>query len=298
MKKAKVAIIGSGNIGMDLMYKVLRNPNLEMSLLCGLSNDSPRLQMAKEMGIRTSDQGIQAIIDDPDSCDIVFDATTAAVHKRHSPIFKELGKKAIDMTPAGVGVLVVPAFNMEENLDKDNINLISCGGQAVIPIIGAIARIVPVEYAEAVNASGSKSVGPGTRANVDEYTHHTGDAIVSVGGAKKAKALIVINPAEPPIKMHNTIFCVLERLDEELATQINIAVHNMVKEIQSYVPGYNMTTPPQFDYERKMVTTMVEIEGAGDYLPKYSGNLDIITQAGVKVASRIAEQMQLGGDGR
>ena len=161
----------------------------------------------------------------------------------------------------------------------------------MIPIIGAISRLVPVEYAEAVNASGSKSVGPGTRANVDEYTHHTGDAIRSVGGAKTSKALIVINPADPPIKMHNTIYCILERLDEQLAAKIDKAVHDIVAEIQSYVPGYNMTTPPQFDYERRMVTTMVEIEGAGDYLPKYSGNLDIITQAGVRVAARMAEQM-------
>lgn len=291
MKKAKVAIIGSGNIGMDLMYKVLRNPNLEMSILVGQDVDSPRLQIAADLGIRTSSAGIQAIIDDPDCCDIVFDATTAAVHKMHAPILKQLGKKAIDMTPAGVGALVVPAFNLEENLDADNINLISCGGQAVIPIIGAISRLVPVEYAEAVNASGSKSVGPGTRANVDEYTHHTGDAIRSVGGARTSKALIVINPADPPIKMHNTIYCILERLDEQLAAKIDKAVHDIVAEIQSYVPGYNMTTPPQFDYERRMVTTMVEIEGAGDYLPKYSGNLDIITQAGVRVAARMAEQM-------
>jgi len=291
MKKAKVAIIGSGNIGMDLMYKVLKNEHLEMSMLIGQSTDSPRLIKAAEMGIKTSDKGIQAIIDDPDCCDIVFDATTAQVHKMHAPILKDLGKKVIDMTPAGVGVWVVPAFNMEENLDKDNINLISCGGQAVIPIIGAISRIVPVEYAEAVNASGSKSVGPGTRANVDEYTHHTGEAIKAVGGAQTAKALIVINPAEPPIKMHNTIFCVVEKLDEKIAEEIDTAVRNMVDEIKSYVPGYTMTTPPQFDFEQRLVTTMVEIEGEGDYLPKYSGNLDIITQAGIKVASAMAMQM-------
>jgi acetaldehyde dehydrogenase (acetylating) len=291
MKKAKVAIIGSGNIGMDLMYKVLKTPSLQMNLLVGLSNDSPRLQRAKEMGIHTSDQGIQAIIDEPDCCDIVFDATTAQVHKVHAPILKKLGKKVIDMTPAGVGEWVVPAFNMEENLDKDNINLISCGGQAVIPIIGAINRVVPVEYAESVNASGSKSVGPGTRDNVDEYTHHTSDAIEKVGGAKRAKSIIVINPAEPPIKMHNTIFCVVEMLDEKIAEKIDKAIKDMVVEIKTYVPGYNMTTEPQFDFEDRMVTTMVEVEGAGDYLPRYSGNLDIITQAGVRIAAALAERM-------
>ncbi len=291
MKKAKVAIIGSGNIGMDLMYKVLRNPYLEMSLLVGLSSDSPRLQKAKEMGIRTSDQGIQAIIDDPDCCDIVFDATTATVHAQHAPILRKLRKKAIDMTPAGVGVWVVPAFNMEENIDKDNVNLISCGGQAVIPIIGAINRVTEVEYAEAINASGSKSVGPGTRANVDEYTNHTKAAIIKVGGAKTAKAIIVINPAEPPIKMHNTIHCILRELNEEIAQKIDKAVYDIVAEIQTYVPGYVMTTPPQYDYEHRLVTVMVEIEGAGDYLPKYSGNLDIITQAGIQVASAMAKKM-------
>ena len=291
MKKAKVAIIGSGNIGMDLMYKTMKTPGLEMSILTGLSSDSPRLQKAAELGVRTSDKGISYIIENPGCCDIVFDATTAKVHAEHAPILKRLGKKAIDMTPAGVGEWVVPALNMEENLDKDNINLISCGGQAVIPIIGAISRVAPVEYAEAVNASGSKSVGPGTRANIDEYTNHTREAIVKVGGAKTAKSLIVINPAEPPIRMHNTIFCVVEKLDEGVAALIEKAVEEMVAKIQSYVPGYFMTVAPQFDYERRLVTTMIEIEGAGDYLPKYSGNLDIITQAGVRIASAMAQKL-------
>jgi len=290
MGKAKVAIIGSGNIGMDLMYKVLKNPHLEMALLTGQDSDSPRLKMSEALGIKTSSKGIQAIIDDPDCCDIVFDATSAKVHKEHAPILKKLGKKTIDMTPSGIGEWVVPAFNMEENLDKDNINLISCGGQAVIPIIGAIGRIVPIEYAEAVNASGSKSVGPGTRANVDEYTKHTRESIVKLGKAKTAKALIVINPADPPIKMHNTIFCVLEKLDVEIAKEIDAAVRKMVEDIKEYVPGYTTTTTPQFDYEKKMVTVMVEVEGAGDYLPKYSGNLDIITQAGVRIAAAMAQR--------
>lgn len=291
MKKAKVAIIGSGNIGMDLMYKVIRSPDLEMSLMIGRSAKSRGLQIAREMGIATSDRGIQAIIDDPDCCDIVFDATTAKAHIAHAPVLRQLGKKTIDMTPSGIGVRVVPAFNMMENLDADNINLISCGGQAVIPIIGAIGRVVGIEYAEAVNASGSKSVGPGTRANVDEYTSHTKDAIEEVGLARKAKALIVINPAEPPIKMHNTVFCIVDELNDAMAEKINKAVLDVVKLIKSYVPGYEMTTPPQFDYERRMVTVMVEIEGAGDYLPKYSGNLDIITQAGVRIAAALAERM-------
>jgi acetaldehyde dehydrogenase len=288
MEKKKTAILGSGNIGMDLMYKVLKSPGLEMSYLVGLKHDSPHLKMAAEMGIRTSDRGIDAIRDDPGSCDIVFDATTAKSHLVHAGILKDLGKRVIDMTPAGVGAWVVPAINMEENLKADNINLISCGGQAVIPIVGAVGRVAVVEYAEAVAANSSQSVGMGTRANIDEYTQHTREGIVRVGGAKKAKAIIVINPAEPPITMHNTIFCVVDRLDGEIAGKITESVYDMLKVIQSYVPGYRLTAEPQFGFERRLVTVMIEVEGAGDYLPAYSGNLDIITQAGVRVAELMA----------
>ena len=290
MRKAKVAIIGSGNIGMDLMYKVMRNPYLEMSLMVGLSNDSPRLKLAKDLGIAISDQGIQAIINDPDCCDIVFDATTAKVHVQHAPILKKLGKVAIDMTPAAVGVLVVPTFNLAENIDQDNINLISCGGQAVIPLIGAVSKITDIEYAEAINTTGSKSVGMGTRENVDEYTQETQDAFIQVGHAKTAKAIMVINPAEPPVIMHNTLYLILSELNENTAGKIEQAILNVVEEIKTYVPGYRITTYPQFDYDKKKVTVMVEIEGAGDYLPKYSGNLDIITQAGIRVAEAIAQK--------
>ncbi|MDR1920533.1 MAG: acetaldehyde dehydrogenase (acetylating) [Candidatus Adiutrix sp.] len=290
MTKAKAAIIGSGNIGMDLMYKVLKNSHLEMSLLAGLSNDSPRLARARAMGIPTSDRGIEAIVENPDCCDIVFDATTAKAHAEHAKVLKKLGKKAIDLTPAGVGAWVVPAFNLEENLDRDNINLISCGGQAVIPIIGAIQKVVPVEYAEAVAANSSKSVGPGTRANIDEYTQHTREGMMKVGGVKSAKAVIVINPADPPIVMHNTIFCVTEKLDEELAREITASIEDMLTIIQSYVPGYRLTAPPQFAFDRRQVTTMIEVEGAGDYLPDYAGNLDIITQAAVHVAAEMAKR--------
>lgn len=291
MKKAKVAIIGSGNIGMDLMYKVLRNSFLEMSIVIGQSTDSPRLKMAHDLGIATSDRGIQAIIDDPDCCDIVFDSTTAKVHKElHAPILKKLGKVVIDMTPAAVGTQVVPALNMDENLDKDNINLISCGGQAVIPLIGTISKIIDVEYAEHLNTTGSKSVGMGTRVNVDEYTRETTDAFISVGKAKTAKAIMAINPAEPPLAMHNTLFLILADLNDDIAGQINREIRNVVEEIKSYVPGYKVITEPIFDFEKKMVTIQVEVSGSGDYLPKYSGNLDIITQAGVRIAAAIAQK--------
>jgi acetaldehyde dehydrogenase len=291
----KVVIIGSGNIGMDLMYKVLKSPFLEMGLLIGLNSDSERLIKAKQLGVPTSDQGIRALTDNPQAGDIVFDATTAKAHLEHAPIIKELGKVVIDMTPAGIGTWVVPAFNLEENLDKDNINLVSCGGQAVIPLVTAVSRVVDVEYAEAVNASASRGVGPGTRANVDEYTAITGKSMVQLGRAKTAKALIVINPAEPPIKMHNTVFCVVKKLNNENIPRIGKSIDDVIEKIKSYVPGYEMTTPPQFDPERKLVTVMVEIEGAGDYLPKYAGNLDIITQAGIAVAERFAREAAAKG---
>ncbi len=289
-EKVKVAIIGSGNIGMDLLYKVKKSKNLEVGLVTNIVN-SENLQKVAEMGIPVSTEGIKAIIDDPTCAKIVFDATTAKAHIEHAKILRELGMVAIDMTPASVGTQVAPAFNMEENLDKDNINLISCGGQAVIPIIRAIGSVTEVDYAEAINAPASISVGPGTRENVDEYTAHTGEAMVNVGGAKTSKAIVVINPADPPLPMHNTVFAVCNDLDEEKAEKITESILDVVKKVQSYVPGYVMTTPPQFDYEKKLVTAMVEITGAGDFLPKYAGNLDIITQAAIVIADRMAEEM-------
>lgn len=294
-KKIKVAIIGAGNIGMDLMYKVMKSDHLEMGLLTN-RRYSDNTKLAESIGVKVSDKGIQAIVDEPDCAKIVFDSTTAKAHIEHAPIFEKLNKIAIDMTPASVGVQVAPAFNLEENLDAKNINLISCGGQAVIPIIRSIVDVVEVEYAEAVNASASKGVGMGTRENIDEYTDHTGRAMVEVGGAKTAKALIVINPAEPPIPMHNTIFAICKELTPELSEKIDASIRQVVKDIQSYVPGYVMSTEPQYDFNRKLVTVMVEIVGAGDFLPTYAGNLDIITQAAVKTANRIAENIIKKGD--
>ena len=292
MSKTKVAIIGSGNIGMDLMFKVLGSDYLSMGLLAGVNADSERLKKAESMGIPVSDKGIRAIEEDPACCEIVFDATTAKAHILHAPLLRSLGKRVIDLTPAGVGVRVVPTLNLKENLDADNINLISCGGQAVLPVIGAVAEIATIEYAEAVNASGSLSVGPGTRANIDEYTNHTRHAIEDLTGAKKAKSIIIINPADPPILMHNTIFLVLEKLDETIAREAERKILDKVEEVRRYVPGYHMVMAPQFDYDRRLVTTMVEIKGAGDYLPEYSGNLDIITQAAVHIAEIWARDIQ------
>ena len=286
--KTKVAILGSGNIGMDLLYKVLKSEVLEIGMLIGLNSDSPRLQTASEMGIPVSSEGIDALISNPEAAEIVFDATTAKAHLVHAGILKSLGKKTIDLTPAAVGLKVVPAVNLKEGTESDNVNLISCGGQAVLGLVWAVNNVVPVEYAECVNVSASKAIGMGTRDNIDEYTTETSEALVSVAGAKKGKAIIVINPAEPPITMHNTVYMLTDSLTEEKAEQITSAVNDIVEYTKSYIPGYIMTAPPQFDFSRNLITVMAEIEGAGDYLPKYSGNLDIITQAAIKVAEGMA----------
>lgn len=291
--KTKVAIIGSGNIGMDLMFKVNKSPVLEMGLLTGLDNDSPRLAMAEKMGVPVSNKGIDAIIESPECCEIVFDATTAKAHLNHGPVLEKLGKRTIDLTPAAIGLQVVPVINLEEGLKTKNVNLISCGGQAVLGLVWAINRISRVVYAEVINASASKGVGMGTRKNIDEYTEVTTECLMTVAGAKSGKAIIVINPAEPPITMHNTVFAVVEKLDEENAKEIEASLLQIIKDIQGYVPGYRMAAAPQMDYENKMVTVMVEIQGAGDYLPPYSGNLDIINQAAIAIAEGYAAQLRM-----
>ncbi|HEY3424860.1 MAG TPA: acetaldehyde dehydrogenase (acetylating) [Negativicutes bacterium] len=294
MKKRKVVIIGSGNIGMDLMYKVRKSSYLEMSLLIGLDADSPRLLKAKELGIAVSDQGIQALIDSPDAGDIVFDATTAYAHKEHAPILRKLGKLAIDLTPASVGAKVLPAYNLEENLDKDNINMVSCGGQALIPIIRAVSDVVDVEYAELLITNSSKSVGPGTRVNMDEFINNTRRAAMELGRAKRVKVIGGINPADPPIKMHNSLYMLLKDLDTDMEKRVEQAINDIIQKIKAYVPGYKVITTPQFDNKKKMVMLQTEVEGAGDYLPSYAGNLDIINQAAIAVAERFAKKMGEG----
>ena len=292
MAKTKVVVLGSGNIGMDLMYKVMKSDYLQMGLLSGLNSDSPRLQMAKDLGIPTSQKGIEALVENPDYGDIVFDATTAKSHIEHAKIIRELGKIAIDLTPASVGVRVAPAINLEENLDKDNINMVSCGGQAVLPIVYAVNQVIGVDYAEILTANSSKSVGPGTRNNLNEYIKTTSRAMMEIGGAKRAKAMTVLNPAEPPLRMNNTIYLMVAELTPEIAGKITESLDNMIKKIQTYVAGYRLLAPLQFDYDTKVVTVLNEVEGAGDYLPSYSGNLDIINQAAVAVAERFAQLRQ------
>jgi acetaldehyde dehydrogenase (acetylating) len=286
MPKVKVAIIGSGNIGTDLMYKLQRSPWLELVYMVGIDPQSEGLARARALGIATTDRGIEAFLADPKGAEIVFDATSAAAHRRHAPLLEQAGMVTIDLTPAKIGEFVVPPVNLGEHLEAKNVNLVSCGGQATIPIVAAINRVQPVEYAEIVATIASKSAGPGTRQNIDEFTETTGKGLVAMGGAQKGKAIIILNPAEPPILMRNTIYAMVEHPDEAAITR---SIEEMVRTVQSYVPGYRLRTEPLFDGNK--VTVFVEVTGAGDYLPTYAGNLDIMTAAAVKVGEEFAKHL-------
>jgi acetaldehyde dehydrogenase (acetylating) len=289
LSKVKVAILGSGNIGTDLMIKLSRSQILELTAVIGIDPQSDGLRRARELGYAGVDTGIDGFLANPElEADIVFDATSAKAHLYNAKVLKEAGIKVIDMTPAAVGPYVCAAVNIDEHLEKDNINLITCGGQATIPMVHAVNRVSPVEYAEIVATISSKSAGPGTRSNIDEFTETTSRAIEVVGGAKKGKAIIILNPAEPPIIMRDTVYTLVEEgtLDEE---GIRKSIAKMTEVVQSYVPGYQLRTEPIFDGNK--ITIFIQVEGAGDYLPKYSGNLDIMTAAGVKVAEEFAKNL-------
>lgn len=289
MSKVKVAVLGSGNIGTDLMIKLGRSELLELTAVIGIDPQSDGLRRAREMGYAGVDTGIDGFLADPElEADIVFDATSAKAHLYNAKVLKEAGIKVIDMTPAAVGPYVCAAVNIDEHLEKENINLITCGGQATIPMVHAVNLVSPVEYAEIVATISSKSAGPGTRANIDEFTETTSRAIEVVGGAKKGKAIMILNPAEPPIMMRDTVYTLVEEgtMDEE---GIRKSIAEMTEVVQSYVPGYQLRTEPIF--EGNKVTIFIQVEGAGDYLPKYSGNLDIMTAAGVKIAEEFAKNL-------
>jgi len=289
-RKVRIAILGTGNIGTDLLIKVIRSDSLECTLFAGRNFSSDGMQKAVGLGINISDQGINAIVKYADQIDLVFDATSAAAHIEHWPVIDGLGKIAIDMTPAKLGDFCVPAINSAEICDSGvrNINMVTCGGQASVPIAAAIAAVHSnIEYIEAASSIASRSAGPATRANLDEYVDTTEDGLLKFSGAKKAKAILILNPANPPIDMQTTIYA---KIDEPDMGKIQESVSAMMKLIEKYVPGYQLLVPPTL-VDRNRVMTTVKVLGNGDYLPKYAGNLDIINCAAVGIAENLAAKV-------
>ncbi|QIV79808.1 acetaldehyde dehydrogenase (acetylating) [Mycolicibacterium frederiksbergense] len=312
MTTSKVAIIGSGNIGTDLMFKIIRNSDiLEVGAMVGIDPDSDGLARAHRLGIPVTHGGVAGLIAMPhfDEIDIVLDATSAKAHIANAAVLTPLGKKLVDLTPAALGPLVVPAVNLEAARDMPNVNMVTCGGQATIPIVAAVSAVTPVHYAEIVASIASRSAGPGTRANIDEFTETTSHAIESVGRAAKGKAIIILNPAEPPLIMRDTVLCLVGDADHDA---IRTSITEMVERVCRYVPGYRLKQDVQFlpvDADEPVhtlvpegsppVTTRVsvflEVEGAAHYLPAYAGNLDIMTSAAVRVSEALARQSTLAG---
>lgn len=309
MSRTKVAIIGSGNIGTDLMIKVLRaSKHLEMGAMVGIDPASDGLARAARLGVPTTAEGVDGLVamEGFDEIGIVFDATSAKAHEHNAARLQPLGKRMVDLTPAAIGPYVVPAVNLEQHLEAPNVNMVTCGGQATIPAVAAVSRVVPVAYAEIVASIASKSAGPGTRANIDEFTETTSEAIVEVGGARRGKAIIILNPAEPPLIMRDTVFCLVDAPDEAAHEKIRQSVTKMVEDVAAYVPGYRLKqdvqiTPIPDDQPVETLTSdqggtrpthqvsvFLEVEGAAHYLPAYAGNLDIMTSAGLQVAEHLA----------
>ncbi|WP_328478107.1 acetaldehyde dehydrogenase (acetylating) [Actinoplanes sp. NBC_00393] len=282
------AIVGSGNIGTDLLYKLLRSPVLEPRWMAGIDPDSPGLQRAAQHGLVTGTGGADWLLAQNPLPDLVFEASSAAVHRVNAPAYQAAGIRAIDLTPAAVGPAVVPEVNLGEHRDAPNLNMTTCGGQATIPMVHAVSQVTPVSYAEIVATVASRSAGPGTRANIDEFTRTTSRGLETIGGAARGKAIIVLNPAEPPLIMRDTIFCAVGRdADVDAITK---SITSRVAEIARYVPGYRLLDEPQFDPvgDVQRVAIFVEVEGTGDYLPKFAGNLDIMTAAATRVGEELA----------
>jgi len=293
-RKIKCALIGPGNIGTDLLAKLQRSPVLEPVWMVGIDPDSDGLKRAREMGIKTTAEGVDGLLPHvlADGVQIAFDATSAYVHAENSRKLNELGVLMIDLTPAAIGPFCVPPVNLKHHVGQGemNVNMVTCGGQATIPMVAAISRVQPVAYGEIVATVSSKSAGPGTRKNIDEFTRTTAGAVEKVGGAKKGKAIIIINPAEPPLMMRDTVHCLTEGEPQQDAIRESIA--DMIQEVQKYVPGYRLVNGPVFDGNR--VSVYLEVEGLGDYLPKYAGNLDIMTAAAARTAEMFAEEILAG----
>ena len=310
--KLNVAIIGSGNIGTDLMIKVLRtSSNLKMSVMVGIDPQSDGLARAQRMGVATTHEGVDGLINMPEFKDIsiVFDATSAGAHLINDKKLKTAkpGIRLVDLTPAAIGPYCVPVVNLEDHIEQPNVNMVTCGGQATIPMVAAVKQVAKVHYAEIVASVSSKSAGPGTRANIDEFTQTTARAIEQVGGAEKGKAIIILNPAEPPMIMRDTVYVLSEQVDK---AKVAASVEEMAKAVQSYVPGYRLKQKVQFDdipanaplhipglgnFSGLKTSVFLEVEGAAHYLPAYAGNLDIMTSAAMATAERMAKSMLTGG---
>ncbi|GAB4380827.1 MAG: acetaldehyde dehydrogenase [Salibacteraceae bacterium] len=306
MEKVKVAVIGSGNIGTDLMIKILRtSQTLEMAVLVGIDPNSDGLARAHRLGVKTTHQGVDGLLSMPefDEIEIVFDATSAKAHLYNYDKLRSYGKRVIDLTPAAVGPYVVPPVNGGAHLDKDNVNMVTCGGQATIPIVAAVSQVAEVTYAEIVASIASKSAGPGTRANIDEFTQTTAAGIEKVGGAKRGKAIIILNPAEPPLVMRDTVFTLSAMADQ---SAVEKSIEEMVSKVQKYVPGYELHQEVQFEEISKnnavnipglgfchglKTSVFLKVKGAGHYLPEYAGNLDIMTSAALATGEQMASEM-------
>ena len=293
MSKATAAIVGPGNIGTDLLAKLQRSENVDVRWMIGVDPASDGLARARAMGVETSHEGVDWLLAQSELPDIVFEATSAYAHKANAPRFEEAGIQAVDLTPAAIGPFVCPPVNLEVNISAPNVNMITCGGQATIPIVAAVSSVVPVEYAEIVASIASRSAGPGTRANIDEFTETTARAIEVIGKADRGKAIIILNPVEPPMIMRDTVFCSIPAECDRDA--IAASIHDMVTRVQEYVPGYTLRADPQFDDPREIwngharVAVFLEVLGNGDYLPIYAGNLDIITAAAARVGDLMAQ---------
>lgn len=292
--KFRAAIIGPGNIGTDLLAKLMRSDWIEPVWMVGIDPDSDGLKRARELGLKTTDQGVDGLLPHviEDGIRFAFDATSAYVHKSNSDKLTALGVRMIDLTPAAIGPFCVPPVNLASLVEQDqqNVNMVTCGGQATIPMVNAISRVQPVEYGEIIATVSSRSAGPGMRKNIDEFTRTTAGAVEKVGGARKGKAIIILNPADPPMIMRDTVHCLTETDPDEAA--ITESIHQMLEQVRKYVPGYRLVNGPVFDGKR--VSVYLEIEGLGDYLPKYSGNLDIMTAAAARTAELMAEHMLHG----